>query len=132
MQNDITIKEHESGDGFLLTASMTVSKPIEEVFEFFSDAGNLETITPEFLNFRILSQLPIEMEVGALIDYRLRLYGIPFRWRTKISHWEPPVRFVDEQMRGPYRQWHHEHTFETVAEGTLCKDLVHYLSLIHI
>lgn len=98
----------------------------EEIFPFFSDAGNLEVITPPWLNFRIETPLPIVMREGATIDYRLRVHGVPLRWRTKIRVWEPPFRFVDEQERGPYRQWVHEHTFESRDGGTLARDVVSY------
>ena len=98
-----------------------------EVFPFFADAANLEAITPPWLHFRIVTPQPIEMREGALIEYRLRLRGIPLRWRTRIDEWEPGVRFVDRQLSGPYRLWHHTHEFE--ADGphhTLMRDTVRY------
>jgi ligand-binding SRPBCC domain-containing protein len=98
----------------------------EELFPFFADAGNLDAITPPWLNFRIVTPPPIAMREGALIDYQLRVRGIPLRWRTRINVWQPPHRFVDEQLRGPYRQWIHEHTFEAHDGGALARDVVHY------
>lgn len=103
-------------------------RPLEEVFEFFSNAENLNKVTPTDLSFSFLSPLPIKMHAGALIDYRIKLMGVPFYWRTLISDWEPPYRFVDQQIRGPYVLWHHEHTFEDKGDHVLMVDTVHYLS----
>ncbi len=100
--------------------------PPEELFPFFADATNLQLLTPGWLSFEILTPTPIAMGEGALIDYRLRVRGIPLRWRTRINLWQPPLRFVDEQIRGPYRQWIHEHTFESRDGGTLARDHVRY------
>ncbi|HXU30488.1 MAG TPA: SRPBCC family protein [Thermoanaerobaculia bacterium] len=114
---------------YLLSTSTVLPRPRAEVFAFFADAGNLETLTPPLLRFQILTPLPIAMHPGALIDYRLRLHGVPITWRTEITEWQPPFRFVDQQLHGPYRLWHHEHTFEEVAGGTLATDRVHYAFL---
>jgi len=111
---------------FTLTTAITLPRPIDEVFAFFSDAHNLEQITPAFLKFRVLTPPPIIMQDGTLLDYRLSLHGLPITWRTLISHWQPPFAFEDRQLRGPYRQWVHRHTFESVKGGTLCRDRVDY------
>lgn len=100
--------------------------PPEEIFPFFSNAANLDAITPPWLHFAIRTPPPILLREGALIDYRLRVRGLPLRWRTRINAWQPPHRFVDEQIRGPYRLWVHEHTFEARAGGTLARDHVRY------
>jgi ligand-binding SRPBCC domain-containing protein len=99
----------------------------EEVFPFFADAGNLEAITPGWLGFSIVTPRPIEMGVGTLIEYRLILHKLPISWLTRIETWEPGVRFVDAQLTGPYRLWHHTHEFEPDgAGGTLMRDTVRY------
>lgn len=100
--------------------------PPEQLFPFFADAANLDAITPPWLHFRIVTPTPIVMRAGALIDYQLRVRGLPLRWRTRINLWEPPHRFEDEQLRGPYRLWIHEHTFEARDGGTLARDRVRY------
>jgi hypothetical protein len=107
-------------------AHQWVSSPIEQTFEFFADAANLEAITPPFLNFRILTQLPVEMRVGARIDYRIALYGLPMTWKTHIDQWEPGRSFIDRQLSGPYAQWIHLHTFEPSQGGTQLYDRVQY------
>lgn len=96
------------------------------VFAFFGAAHNLDAITPPWLRFRILTPAPIAMQVGTRIDYRLRLHGVPVRWQSEITVWEPPLRFVDEQRRGPYRLWRHEHFFEEHDGGTRVRDCVTY------
>jgi len=101
----------------------------DPVFSFFADARNLEAITPPWLNFAILTPKPIDMRTGVRIDYQLRVHGFPVRWQTEISVWEPPFRFVDQQLSGPYRKWIHTHTFEEKDGGTLCRDHVEYAVL---
>ena len=114
---------------FTLTNELWLPQPPAEVFPFFADASNLERLTPPSLRFRILTPPPIEMAAGTLIDYRIRLRGIPMRWQSEITEWEPPHRFVDEQRRGPYRQWIHEHTFTAKDGGTLARDIVQFAVL---
>jgi len=97
-----------------------------EAFEFFADAFNLEAITPPWLHFALETPAPIEMGPGTLIRYRLRLHGLPIRWLTRIEAWEPGRRFEDVQVHGPYRLWHHSHTFEPHERGTLMRDRVSY------
>ncbi len=99
----------------------------EEVFPFFADAANLEAITPPFLGFEVITPRPIPMRVGTIIQYRLRLHGIPVSWLTSIQEWQPAERFVDVQVRGPYSLWHHTHTFEDDGRGgTIMGDRVRY------
>jgi ligand-binding SRPBCC domain-containing protein len=105
-----------------------IKRPLEEVFQFFSKAENLNLLTPPELSFKILTPLPIKMQAGTLIDYRIKLNGIPFNWRTEISTWKVNECFVDQQLKGPYKIWHHTHSFTAVKEGTLMIDEVKYLS----
>lgn len=109
-----------------LRTEVRVPGRLEDVFPFFADAANLELLTPPWLKFEIVSPRPIEMRVGALIDYRIWLRIIPLRWRTRITTWKPPYRFVDEQLRGPYRLWIHEHTFSQDGSDVVVRDHVRY------
>ena len=97
-----------------------------EVFEFFADAHNLEAITPPLLRFRVVTPAPILMGRGTLIRYRLRVRGVPVSWLTEIEAWDPPHRFVDRQVRGPYALWHHAHAFEADGDATVMRDVVRY------
>lgn len=104
-----------------------LNRPVDEVFEFFADAANLEQVTPPFLNFRILTPLPIDMFEGARIQYALSLFGVPLRWTTRITHWKPGLAFTDEQESGPYSVWQHTHEFESMGpDQTIMKDKVVY------
>jgi ligand-binding SRPBCC domain-containing protein len=110
---------------FRLETRVWLPAPVDRVFAFFADASNLESISPPFLHFRLLTPR-VEMRRGATLDYRLRLRGVPFRWRTEITVWEPESRFRDEQRRGPYRYWRHSHLFRAERGGTIVEDGVDY------
>jgi len=110
----------------LLESSLRLPLPRETVFPFFADAFNLERITPPHLRFRILSSTPVQMGAGTRIHYRLSLFRVPFSWISVISEWDPPSRFVDEQIRGPYRSWRHAHEFVDESGATLIRDRVEY------
>lgn len=103
-----------------------VARPLDEVFAFFSDARNLEAITPPWLRFRIRSVSAPEIAAGTLIRYRLSMRGIPFGWTTEIRSWHPPYRFTDIQVSGPFALWHHTHRFRECDGGTMITDVVRY------
>ena len=111
---------------YRLRKSIWLAQPRDKVFEFFANPQNLDRLTPAWLRFSILSPPSTAMKQGTLLDYRLRIRGIPIRWRSEITVWEPPERFVDRQVRGPYSLWVHEHSFEERANGTLVGDSVAY------
>lgn len=111
----------------LLERSQRVEVPPDRAFAFYADAANLEPLTPPWVHFQLLSPRPILFGAGTLLDYRLRLHGIPFRWRTRIDSWEPPHRFHDHQDRGPYARWEHSHFFEPDGEAaTIIRDRLEY------
>jgi ligand-binding SRPBCC domain-containing protein len=110
----------------ILEREQVVPLPRNEVFAFFADARNLEAITPAFLSFEIIPPVPVSLDAGSRIDYRLSLFGIPFHWRTRIAAWIPGVRFVDVQEKGPYALWHHTHSFSDCEGGTRVADRVEY------
>lgn len=112
---------------YILERDQIIERSLEATFDFFSDAHNLEKITPEFLRFKILTPRPLEMKAGTVIEYSLSLFGVPFHWKTLIEKWEPGVRFVDRQLKGPYALWVHTHTFEALgSERTRMTDRVEY------
>lgn len=117
----------------VLDTSLFLPLAPERIFPFFADAGNLEAITPPWLNFSIVTERPIDLHEDSIIDYRLRLRGVPLVWRTRIASYDPPRMFVDEQVKGPYRLWRHTHLFQPVGPiggrppGTLVRDRVEYL-----
>jgi ligand-binding SRPBCC domain-containing protein len=110
-----------------LRREQVLDASVDTVFAFFADPFNLEAITPPLLRFGVVTPAPVEMGVGTFIQYRLRLHGVPMRWDTLIQTWEPPRRFVDVQVRGPYRLWHHTHELSPLDDGrTLMRDTVRY------
>ena len=111
---------------FILSMEHWLPQQPEDVFDFYADAFNLERLTPPWLRFEVVTPAPITMRSGAEIDYRLRLHGLRLKWRSRITEWDPPHRFVDEQIRGPYRTWVHEHTFTPHDGGALVGDHVQY------
>ncbi|MDH3216042.1 MAG: SRPBCC family protein [Candidatus Krumholzibacteria bacterium] len=111
---------------FVFKKELWLPRQVDQVFPFFADARNLERITPPWLQFSVLDRGPIHMASGTRINYQLRMRGIPIRWQSEITIWEPPVRFVDQQRRGPYRLWIHEHRFVEKNGGTMAFDEVKY------
>lgn len=114
------------GRSWHLSMTQWLPQPREEIFRFFSDAHNLEDITPDLLGFKVVTPDPITIQQGTLIDYKLKIRGVPIRWTTRIAQWDPCNMFVDEQLKGPYRKWVHTHTFTDENGGTRCDDHVEY------
>lgn len=112
---------------YLLKRRQVIAKPIETVFRFFEAPENLERITPSNVGFNTLTPMPIRMQTGAVLDYTIRLFGVPVRWTTQIVGYDPPHRFADVALRGPYSFWHHTHSFEQTPEGTVMTDEVRYV-----
>ena len=111
----------------VLERSQRVEVPVEQAFDFYVDALNLEPMTPPWLHFEVTTQGELTLRQGALLDYKLRLHGVPVRWQTRIETWEPPRRFVDIQLKGPYSLWEHTHSFEGDGDGvTVIHDRVRY------
>ena len=123
----LPIIERLTGNIYQLTTQSVVNRAIEETFNFFASAENLNKITPPWLHFKIVSDTPIQMGIGTIIEYRLKLRGFPIKWVSEIPIWQPPFRFVDQQKSGPYRYWHHEHLLEKHDKNsTRVKDIVTY------
>ncbi len=108
-------------------AEALLPAPLDRTFAFFADAANLERLTPPWVNFRILTPMPVVMREGLEIDYRIAIHGVPMPWRSRIDVWEPGVRFVDRQIWGPYRWWRHEHRFEAVGSATRVIDEIAFV-----
>ena len=120
------IKKFQCAGYLNLSREIFLSHPIDKVFNFFSDAGNLDILTPKWLNFNVLTDMPISISKGTQIDYKLKYRGFPIKWTSNINECDPPYFFVDEQIKGPYRKWIHFHNFKSKDNGTLVTDTVFY------
>lgn len=109
-----------------LKREMLISDTLENVFSFFQQPENLAKITPPSLGFKILTPQPIVMKEGALITYTIKMFGFRIGWKTLITSYDPPYSFVDEQIKGPYALWHHQHHFKLVDQGVQMTDTVNY------
>lgn len=117
----------EASGLYRLAMSTVICRPLSEVFEFLSDATNLNAITPRWVKYKILTPMPVEMREGAIFDYSIRIRGFPVRWRTEITEWSPPNSFTDTQVRGPFKRWRDRHIFTELDEGiTRVENDVHY------
>ena len=114
---------------YLIKSSIWLPTSRDRIFRFFADPKNLQQITPSWLHFTIVRSSSPEIGPGTLLDYKLRLRGVPIRWQSQITAWEPPLRFIDEQRKGPYRRWVHQHLFTEKEGGTQVEDLVEYAML---
>ncbi|MFA9477271.1 CDP-paratose 2-epimerase [Phycisphaerales bacterium AB-hyl4] len=117
-----------AGPGYVLRSGQSFQEPVDRLFDFFCSPANLERITPGWLNFRILPPSPTDVTQGTRIAYRIRLYGVPMNWLTEITAWQPPGRFVDTQVAGPYKRWVHEHVLKVENGLTVMEDTVRFLS----
>lgn len=123
----ISIRPDREPRTWILEARCVVGTPLEEVFPFFSDARNLERLTPPWVGFEVLSKGDLAMTQGLLIDYRIRIHGVPIIWRTEITEWDPPHRFQDTQLKGPYALWEHTHRFmPATTDTTVMTDVIRY------
>lgn len=126
MEEQLSITR-EKGGCYVLRSKTTVESNLSDTFAFFADAENLNLITPTWLKFTIVSDTPIKMSSGTQIEYRLKIHGFPVKWRSEISLWDPPHRFVDTQVKGPYLMWSHMHTLDISPDGhTIVNDYVKY------
>jgi uncharacterized protein len=122
----LNLLDFEATSSHRISAQQWLAQPIEDVFKFFSDERNLETMTPDLLQFKVLGKSQPSIGEGCLINYKLKLHGLPLGWQSRIESWQPPHEFVDTQLSGPYQVWHHTHRFESLNGGTLVSDLVRY------
>ena len=111
---------------YTLIKQQSLTRPLSEVFAFFQNPENLGQLTPPELRFQILTPPPLIMRNGTVLDYLIHIRGVPVRWRTLITDYDPPHKFVDEQLQGPYDFWHHTHTFTASGNGTMIEDKVRY------
>jgi len=124
----LLLADAQPGPGVVrFRAEAVLPATLDRAWAFFSDAANLEQLTPPWIHFRFLTPMPVVMREGLEIDYRIAIYGVPIPWRSRIDVWEPGVRFVDRQLLGPYRWWRHEHRFEAVASGTRVIDEIEFV-----
>jgi len=104
-----------------------IESKIDNVFEFFCNAENLQKLTPPSLDFKIITKIPFKLKKGSIIDYRIKLYGVALKWKTEITNWDPPYRFEDSQLKGPYKIWKHSHIFNPIGNKTEMIDIVKYI-----